>query len=80
MAKFGGNSQGSLTKVGRFSTVDLLVLNCLHKLNFTLKIFTFLQNKLNEEVNCAEPSLQLVFHVMADIFITGLVFLSQVQI
>ncbi len=37
-------------------TVDLLVLTSLDQLLLVYKIlFSFLQNKLNEEVNCTEP-------------------------
>jgi hypothetical protein len=43
----------------RLSTVHLLLITRFGQLLLTLKtLFTFLQN---EEVNCTEPSLQLVF-------------------
>ncbi len=50
---------------GRLSTVDLLVLNGLDQLILMTflhkkKLF-FTKNSLNEEVNCTEPSLKLVF-------------------
>ncbi len=48
----------------RLSTVDLQVLTCLDKLLLILQAsFTFFYktSHLNEEVNCTEPSIQLVF-------------------
>ncbi len=50
---------------GRPSTVDLRVLTSLDQLILILKIlFSFIKTSfLNEEVNCTEPSLQLVFPV-----------------
>jgi hypothetical protein len=51
------HKHGNLTKRGRLSTVDLLVLNSLDQLLFILKIlFTVI---FNEEVNCPEPSLSV---------------------
>ncbi len=57
-------SQGSLTKEGRLSTVDLLVLMSLDQLIFKLKIlltFFYKTSYLNEEVICTEltPSVNI---------------------
>ncbi len=45
-------------RMGRISTVDLLVLTSLNELLFKLKLnFLFYKaTYLNEEVNCTEPS------------------------
>ncbi len=57
--------------MGRLSTVDLLVLTSLDQLLFILKFYLlFLQKRanVNEEVNCTEPSPQLVFPAKSFIF------------
>jgi hypothetical protein len=42
---------------GKLSTIYLLVLTSLDQLVLILqRLFTFLPNNLNEEVNCTEPS------------------------
>ncbi len=48
---------------GKISTVDLLVLTSLDMLILYLKYYLpfFKTSYLNEEVNCTEPSLHLVF-------------------
>jgi hypothetical protein len=56
--------QGSLTERVRLSTVDLLVLASLDQFFFYIEniINRFYKTiYLNQEVNCSEPSPQLVF-------------------
>ncbi len=56
---FGMLQQGSLTKGGKLSSVDLFVLTSLEQVIFILKIIftSFCKTSyLNQEVNCTEPS------------------------
>jgi hypothetical protein len=78
VAVFGGNSQGSLSEGKRLGTVDLLVLTSLDQLVFILKMFSFVTKQAT--LMRRSTVLSIPPQLVADIFITGLVFLSQVQI